>query len=52
MADPYLTVKFGWSIEKILKFTGKITLSKRGAYFNDFYKSIVATVVESFRIRS
>ena len=52
IADPYLTVKFGWSIEKILKFTGKIALSKRGAYFNDFSKSIVATVVESSRIFS
>ena len=52
IADPYLTVKCGWNIEKILKFTGQITLIKEGAYFNDFSQSIVATGVETFRIYS
>ena len=28
LTDPYLTVKFGWNIEKILKFTGQIALFK------------------------
>ena len=51
-ADPYLTVKFGWNIEKILKFTGQIALFKEGAYFNDFWQSIIATGVEAFRIYS
>ena len=51
-ADPYLIVKFGWNIEKILKFTGQIALFKGGACFNDFLKSIVATGVETFRIYS
>ena len=51
-ADPYLTVKFGWNIEKSLKFTGQIALFKGGACFNDFLKSIVATGVETFRIYS
>ena len=30
IADPYLTVKCGWNIEKILKFTGQIALFKGG----------------------
>ena len=51
-ADPYLTVKFGWNIEKILKFTGQIALFKEGACFNDFSKSIVATSDETFRMYS
>ena len=51
-ADPYLTVKFGWNIEKILKFTGQIALFKGGAYFNDFSQIIIATGVEAFRIYS
>ena len=50
--QPYLTVKLGWNIEKILKFTGQIALFKEGAYFNDFSQSIVATGVETFRIYS
>ena len=49
-ADPYLTVKFGWNIEKILKFTGQIALFKGGAYFNDFSQSIVATWDETSRM--
>ena len=52
IADPYLTVKFGWNIGKILKFTGQIALFKEGAYFNDFSQSVVATRVEAFRIYS
>ena len=51
-ADPYLTVKFGWNIENILKFTGQIALFKGGAYFNDFSQIIIATGVEAFRIYS
>ena len=51
-ADPYLTVKFGWNIEEILKFKGQIALFKEGAYFNDFWQSIIATGVEAFRIYS
>ena len=51
-ADPYLTVKFGWNIEKILKFTGQIALFKEGGYFNDFWQNIIATGVEAFRIYS
>ena len=43
IAIPYLTVKFGYNIGKILKFTGQIALFKGGAYFNDFSQSIVAT---------
>ena len=52
IAYPYLTVKFGCNIGKILKFTGQIDLFKEGAYFNDFPQSIVATGVEAFRIYS
>ena len=52
IADPYLTVNFGWNIENILKFTGQIALFKDGAYFNDFSQRIVATGVETFRIHS
>ena len=52
IADPYLTVKFVWNIEKILKFTGQIALLNGGACFNDFSRSIVATGVETFRMYS
>ena len=52
IADPYLTLKLGWNIEKILKFTRQIALFRGDAYFNDFSQSIVATGVESFRILS
>ena len=52
IADPYLTVKFGCNIGKILKFTGQIALFKGGTCFNDFSQSIVATGVETFRILS
>ena len=51
-ADPYLTVKFGCKIGKILKFTGQIALFKGGSCFNDSSQSIVATGVETFRILS
>ena len=51
-ADPYLTVKIGCNIGKILKFTGQIALFKGGAYFNDFLKSIVATGFKTFRMYS
>ena len=43
IADPHLTVKFGCSIGKILKFTGQIALFKGGACFNDFSQNIAAT---------
>ena len=52
IADPYLTVKFGCNIGKILKFTGQIALFKAGACFNDFTQSIVATGDETFRMYS
>ena len=52
IADPYLTVKFGCNIGKILKFTGQIALFKGGACFNHFSQSIVATGVETFRMLS
>ena len=52
IADPYLTVKFGCNIGKILKFTGQIALFKGGECLNDFSQSIVATGLETFRIYS
>ena len=52
IADPYLTVKFGWNIGKILKFTDQIALFKGGACLHDFSQSIVATGFETFRIYS
>ena len=50
IADPYLTVKFGYNIGNILKFTGQIALFNGGACFNDFSNSMVATGVETFRM--
>ena len=52
IADPYLIVKFGWNIGKILKFSSQIALFKGGACFNDFSQSIVATGFETFRMYS
>ena len=52
IADPYLTVKFGCNIGKILKFAGQIALFKGGACLNDFSQSIVATGFETFRMYS
>ena len=51
IADPYLTVKFGCSTGKILKFTGQIALFKGGgggACFNDFSQNVVATGLKLF----
>ena len=52
IADPYLIVKFGWNIGKILKFSSQIAQFKGGACFNDFSQSIAATGFETFRMYS
>ena len=45
-----LNCQIGYNIGKILKFAGQIALLKGDAYFNDFSQSIVAAVVETFRM--